>query len=83
MRSSPVFSRRYFERDFPRLQSLASHQGQRLSVLLVLDEGYRIELREYQLCSLGLQIEAPSGPYLIPFHTIQSIQVTPKKTNTQ
>jgi len=79
MKKYPVFSRRYFEHDFPRLQSFTNLQGEPLTVLLTLDEGYRIELREYQLCATGLQIEAPSGPCLIPFHNIQSIQVLPKK----
>jgi hypothetical protein len=79
MRRYPIFSRRYFERDFPRLQRLADFRGEPPAVLLTLDEGFRIELREFQVSSTGLQIEAAYGPYLIPFHNIRSIQVIPKK----
>ena len=79
MKRYPSFSRRYFEQSFPSLQKLTDLRGEPPSVLLTLDEGYRIELREYQLRPSGLQIEGPSGPYLIPFHNIQSIQIVPKK----
>lgn len=79
MKRYPSFSHRYFEQNFPSLQRLTDLRGEPPSVLLTLDEGYRIELREYQLCSSGLRIDGPSGPYLIPFHNIQGIQVVPKK----
>ena len=79
MKNYPIFSRRYFERELPRLQRLKDSKGEPLSVLITVDEGYRIELREYHLCPAGLRIEAPTGPYLVPFHHIQSIQVIPKK----
>jgi hypothetical protein len=78
MNKYPMFSRQYFEQDFPRLQSFTNRVGTPLSVLLTLDEGYRIELREYQICPTGLQIETPSGSFLVPFHNIISIQVVPK-----
>ena len=74
----PLFSRRYFERDFPRLQKLTTQQGKHLSILLTVDEGYRVELRDYQLSPFGLQIESPSGPLVIPFRNIQSVQIIPK-----
>src|SRR5258706_6376081 len=79
MKRYPIFSRSYFEREFPHIQRLTDFCGKPSSVLLTLDEGFRIELREYQLCPSGLRIEASSGPYLIPFRNIQSIQVIPKK----
>jgi hypothetical protein len=45
---------------------------------LTLDEGHRIELREFQLTRLGLLVKISSGEYSIPFHTIQSIQFIPQ-----
>jgi len=77
MRSAKHFTRSYFEQDFPKLQKLMDRKGQPLSVILTLDEGHRIELREFQLTRLGLLVKISSGEYSIPFHTIQSIQFIP------
>jgi len=52
--------------------------GQPLSVILTLDEGHRIELREFQLTRLGLLVKISSGEYSIPFQTIQGIQFIPQ-----
>ena len=52
--------------------------GQPLSVILTLDEGHRIELREFQLTRLGLLVKISSGEYSIPFQTIRGIQFIPQ-----
>jgi len=78
MRSINHFTRSYFEQDFPKLQKLMDRKGQPLSVILTLDEGHRIELREFQLTRLGLLVKISSGEYSIPFHTIQGIQFIPQ-----
>jgi hypothetical protein len=54
MKRHPNFSRSYFEREFPHIQRLTDYCGETSSVLLTLDERFRIELREYQLCPSGL-----------------------------
>jgi hypothetical protein len=78
MRSAKHFTKVYFEQDFPKLQKLLDSKGQPLSVILTLDEGHRIELRDFQLTRLGLLVKISSGEYSIPFETIQSIQFTPQ-----
>jgi hypothetical protein len=71
------FTKSYFEQDFPKLQKLMDRNGQPLSVILTLDEGHRIELREFQLTRLGLLVKISSGEYSIPFQTIRGIQFIP------
>jgi hypothetical protein len=78
MRSANHFTKDYFEQDFPKLQKLMDRKGHPLSVILTVDEGHRIELREFQLTRLGLLLKISSGEYSIPFHTIQSIQFVPQ-----
>ena len=78
MRSMKHFTKSYFEQDFPKLQRLADRNGQPLSVILTLDEGHRIELREFELTRLGLLVKISSGEYSIPFQTIQGIQFVPQ-----
>ena len=72
------FTKSYFEQDFPKLQKLMDRNGQPLSVILTLDEGHRIELREFQLTRSGLLVKISSGEYSIPFQTIQGIQFIPQ-----
>jgi len=72
------FNKNYFEQDFPKLQKLMDRNGQPLSVILTLDEGHRIELREFELTRLGLLVKISSGEYSIPFQTIQGIQFIPQ-----
>ena len=72
------FNKNYFEQDFPKLQKLMDRNGQPLSVILTLDEGHRIELREFQLTRLGLLVKISSGEYSIPFQTIRGIQFIPQ-----
>ncbi|MFN8008189.1 MAG: hypothetical protein U0V70_14430 [Terriglobia bacterium] len=79
VKNLPWFSKRYFERDFPRLKKLVTQQEKQMAILLTVDEGYRVEIRDYQLCPFGLQIESPAGPLLIPFRNIQSIQLVPRE----
>ena len=78
MRSIKQFTKSYFEQDFPKLQKLMDRNGQPLSVILTLDEGHRIELREFQLTRLGLLVKISSGEYSIPFQTIRGIQFVPQ-----
>jgi hypothetical protein len=78
VRSVKHFTKSYFEQDFPKLQTLMDRNGQPLSVILTLDEGHRIELREFQLTRLGLLVKISSGEYSIPFQTIQGIQFIPQ-----
>jgi len=77
-RSLKHFTKSYFEQDFPKLQKLMDRNGQPLSVILTLDEGHRIELREFQLTRLGLLVKISSGEYSIPFQTIRGIQFIPQ-----
>jgi hypothetical protein len=78
MRSDKGFSKAYFEHDFPKLQKLMDRKGQPLSVILTLEGGHRIELRDFELTRLGLLVKISSGEYSIPFHTIQSVQFIPQ-----
>ena len=78
MRSAKHFTKNYFEQDFPKLQKLMDRKGHPLSVILTLDEGHRIELREFQLTRLGLLVKISSGEYSIPFDTIRGIQFIPQ-----
>ena len=78
MHSAKHFTKNYFEQDFPKLQKLMDRKGQPLSVILTLEEGHRIELREFQLTRLGLLVKISSGEYSIPFDTIQGIQFIPQ-----
>jgi hypothetical protein len=78
MRPAKHFNKKYFEQDFPKLQKLMDRKGQPLSVILTLNEGHRIELREFQLTRLALLVKISSGEYSIPFHTIQGIQFIPQ-----
>jgi len=78
MNSAKRFTKNYFEQDFPKLQKLMDGKGQPLSVILTLDEGHRIELREFQLTRMGLLVKISSGEYSIPFDTIRGIQFIPQ-----
>ena len=78
MTSDTHFTKNYFEQDFPKLQKLTDRKGMPLSVILTLDEGHRVELREFQLTRLGLLLQISSGQYSIPFNTIRSIQFIPQ-----
>lgn len=78
MSKAKQFTKSYFEQDFPKLQKLMDRNGQPLSIILTLDEGHRIELREFQLTKLGLLVKISSGEYSIPFHTIRGIQFIPQ-----
>jgi hypothetical protein len=72
------FTKTYFEQDFPKLQKMMDRLGQPLSVILTLEEGLRVELREFELTPSRLILQVSSGSYSIPFHTIRSIQFVPQ-----
>ncbi|MBM3802477.1 MAG: hypothetical protein FJW26_09245 [Acidimicrobiia bacterium] len=78
MPSTRHFSKAYFEHDFPRLQKLVDRKGRPLSVILTLEGGHRIELRDFKLTLVGLVVTLSSGEYSIPFQTIQSVQFVPQ-----
>ena len=78
MRRTKPFTKSYFEQDFPKLQKLTDRDGRPLAVILTLDQGHRLELREFQLTRLGLLVKNTSCEYSIPFHTIRSIQFIPQ-----
>src|SRR5262247_4107061 len=78
MRSSKHFTRTYFEQDFPKFKNLMDRKEQPLSVILTVDGGHRIELREFRLTRTGLLVKVSSGEYSVPFQTIQSVQFIPQ-----
>lgn len=73
------FTKNYFEQELPRLQKLVECYGRPLSVVLTLEEGLRVELRDFQLTPTHLLMQAGSDTYPIPFQTIQGIQFVPQK----
>lgn len=79
MHSGRQFSRNYFEQDFPKLQKLVDRHGQPPCVILTLDEGHRVELRDFHVTQTRLVLKMASGEYSIPFHTIRSIQFVPQE----
>ncbi len=77
MYSKVHFTKSYFEQDFPKLQKLIDRQECPLTVVLTLEEGLRVELREFQLTPTRLVLQLSSGCYSIPFQTIRSVQFVP------
>ena len=73
------FSKSYFEQGFRKLQKLVDRNGQPPCIILTIDEGHRIELRDFQLTSTRLILKTSSGDYSIPFHTIRSVQFVPQE----
>jgi hypothetical protein len=72
------FSKSYFEQEFPKLQGLVDRNGQSPCVILTLDEGHRMELKDFELTPTCLVVQISSGYYSIPFPTIRGIQFVPR-----
>jgi hypothetical protein len=72
------FSKNYFEDEFPKLQKLVNRNGQQPCVILTVEDGQRLELRDFSLTSTRLVVENQFGQYSIPFHSIRSIQFVPQ-----
>jgi hypothetical protein len=79
MRPAKHFSKSYFENEFPKLQKIVDRNGQPPCVILTLEEGQRVELRDFQLTPTRLVLKISSGDYSIPFHTIRGIQFVPQE----
>jgi hypothetical protein len=78
MSQQTKFSRSYFEQELPKLQQLVDRNGQPPCVILTLDEGHQVELRDFQLTPTRLVLQVSSGYYSVPFHTIRGIQFVPR-----
>jgi hypothetical protein len=78
MKKRPVFSKRFFELEYPKLLKLTDSDGNQPTVVMVLREGSRIPLREFQLTDEGLLVNVSSGEYLISYDSIVSVQVVPQ-----
>jgi hypothetical protein len=79
MHVNKQFSKNYFEGTFPKLRGLVDRYGKPPCVILTLDEGERVELKDFYLTSTRLVLKNSSGYYSIPFHTIRSIQFVPQE----
>lgn len=78
MKKRPVFSKRFFELEYPKLLKLTDSDGNQPTVVVALREGTRIPLREFQLTDEGLLVNVSSGEYLISYDSIVSVQVVPQ-----
>ena len=76
--NKPSFSKKYFEVEIPRLLKLVDHNGRPPCIILTLEEGDRVELRDFQVDQNGLTIAISSEQYFIPLSTIQGIQIIPQ-----
>jgi hypothetical protein len=78
MKRKPVFSKRFFELEYPKLLKLTDFDGNQPTVVMVVREGTRIPLKQFQLTEGGLRINVSSGEYLISYDSIVSVQVIPQ-----
>jgi len=78
MKRNPIFSKRFFEREYPKLLRLTDSSGNQPNVVVVLGDGTRIRLRQFQLAETGLRVSVSSEEYLITFDSIVSVQVIPQ-----
>ena|SRR2546426_565101 len=78
MKRKPVFSKRFFELEYPKLLKLTDSDGNQPTVVMVVREGTRISLKQFQLTEGGLRINVSSGEYLISYDSIVSVQVIPQ-----
>jgi hypothetical protein len=78
MKKKPVFSKRFFELEYPKLLKLTDCDGNQPTVVMVLREGTRIPLKQFQLTEGGLRVNVSSGEYLISYDSIVSVQVIPQ-----
>jgi hypothetical protein len=78
MKTKPVFSKRFFELEYPKLLKLTDSDGNQPCVVIVLGEGTRIPLRQFELAEGGVRVNVSSGEYLISYDSIVSVQVIPQ-----
>ena len=57
---------------------LTDSDGNQPTVVMVVREGTRISLKQFQLTEGGLRINVSSGEYLISYDSIVSVQVIPQ-----
>jgi hypothetical protein len=78
MKRKPFFSKRFFERDYPKLLKLTDSEGNQPAVVVILCQGMRIPLKEFELTDEGLFVNISSEKYLITYSAIMSVQVMPQ-----
>jgi len=78
MRKTPVFSKKFFELDYPKLLRLTDSEGNQPVVVMVLCEGTRMPLKEFELGQEGLMVTLSSGKYFVGYDAIMSVQVMPQ-----
>jgi len=78
MRKTPVFSKKFFELDYPKLLRLTDSEGNQPVVVMVLCEGTRMPLKEFELAQEGLMVTLSSGKYFVGYDAIMSVQVMPQ-----
>ncbi len=77
MKRKPFFSKRFFERDYPKLVKLTDSEGNQPAVVVILCGGTRLPLKDFELTDKGLFINISSDRYLIAYTAIMSVQVMP------
>ena len=78
MKRKPFFSKRFFERDYPKLVKLTDSEGNQPTVVVTLCGGTRVPLKDFELTDKGLFINVSSDKYLIAYEAIMSVQVIPQ-----
>jgi hypothetical protein len=78
MKREPAFSKRFFELEYPKLLKLTDSQGNQPCIVMVLREGSRIPLRQFEPAEGGVRVNLSSGEYLIAYNFILSVQVIPQ-----
>jgi hypothetical protein len=77
MQRKPMFTRKFFEAEYPKLLKLTDSEGNQPDIVMMLAEGNRLDLREFQVTEEGILIRISSDRYLISYESILSIQVVP------
>jgi hypothetical protein len=75
MISRPLFPKRFFEKEYPKLLKLTDSQGRLPVISIVLPEGKRMDLRQFEITDDGLLVNLSSGHFLISYASILSLQV--------
>jgi hypothetical protein len=83
MSTKPRFPRRFFENDLPKLLKLTDSEGNLPVISIVLPEGKRLDLKEFEVTEDGLLVRVSSEAYLISYQSILSLQVMPRSFKQQ
>jgi len=78
MQTKAKFTRKFFEAEYPRLLKLTDSEGNQPDIIMMLPEGNRLDLREFQVTEKGILMRVSSDRYLISYDSILSIQVIPR-----